>query len=493
MAQMAPAKKPSRVRMHAATAAQLSRQKIAAFKAQSWAERHRTILRGLGLAGLVLVFVAVGFALLVSQYPLASVSVAGYDVGPFTTAPQLKSQLDAQVKAYQVTITDPEGQSQTYPLSETGIAVDTAASALLAVRTKQPANLLARLKVWQKQRLALQTTVDETVLQKFIQDHGTQTAKPAVNAAIAVNNGTVTVNPEATGEGYTFNGGGDALRQAVQQLQTKPLVLQKQTLPPAISAAQAEPVAQKIRQLLAQPAVFTINGRTIKATAADVGGWLDIAPSEAQHTIDYSVNSGKVLSYLNTIAKRYVTPPVTQITMPDGSILIPGVNGVDITNKESTAAAIAQKLMANQPVQQDLPVQFAAFKTMVATPHDKWLVVDITTKRMYAYQQTELVKTFLISAGAPATPTVTGEYKIYSKHAVQDMRGANADGSRYFQPNVRYVNYFYADYAIHGNYWRPVSYFGNVNSSHGCVGVLDVDAQWVYNWAPIGTTVIVHR
>ena len=59
-------------------------------------------------------------------------------------------------------------------------------------------------------------------------------------------------------------------------------------------------------------------------------------------------------------------------------------------------------------------------------------------------------------------------------------------------PDVKWINYFYRDYAIHGNYWRPLSYFGNINSSHGCVGLEDTEAEWIYSWAPIGTPVIVH-
>jgi lipoprotein-anchoring transpeptidase ErfK/SrfK len=72
------------------------------------------------------------------------------------------------------------------------------------------------------------------------------------------------------------------------------------------------------------------------------------------------------------------------------------------------------------------------------------------------------------------------------------MTGYNTNGTTYYQPNVQWVNYFYQADAVHGNYWRPLSYFGNINSSHGCVGVVNSDAEWIYNWAPIGTTVIVH-
>ncbi len=140
----------------------------------------------------------------------------------------------------------------------------------------------------------------------------------------------------------------------------------------------------------------------------------------------------------------------------------------------------------------ELSIDDAAFKTVNAETYDKWLVVDLTNKRMAAYEGSTLIRTFNVSAGAPATPTVVGQYKIFAKVRRQNMSGLNTDGSTYFQPNVEWTNYFYGDYAIHGNYWRPTSWFGNINSSHGCVGITNPEAQWIFEWAPVGTTVITH-
>jgi lipoprotein-anchoring transpeptidase ErfK/SrfK len=112
---------------------------------------------------------------------------------------------------------------------------------------------------------------------------------------------------------------------------------------------------------------------------------------------------------------------------------------------------------------------------------------------MYAYANGQLANTFLVTAGAPATPTPIGEFHIWEKVAVQNMSGYNPDGSKYSQPSVPWINYFdHSGDAVHGNYWRPASYFGSINSSHGCVGVQVPEAEWIYNWAPIGTTVITH-
>ena len=89
------------------------------------------------------------------------------------------------------------------------------------------------------------------------------------------------------------------------------------------------------------------------------------------------------------------------------------------------------------------------------------------------------------------TPTVKGSFKIYAKIPLQDMRGPSPykniyPSGKYWIKNVPNVMYFYQSYAIHGNYWR--GYFGSPGS-HGCVGVAPTDAQWLYNWANIGTRV----
>jgi lipoprotein-anchoring transpeptidase ErfK/SrfK len=48
---------------------------------------------------------------------------------------------------------------------------------------------------------------------------------------------------------------------------------------------------------------------------------------------------------------------------------------------------------------------------------------------------------------------------------------------------------FNGDYTIHGNYWATS--FG-APSSHGCVGLPLDEAEYLYNWTPIGTIVSIH-
>ncbi len=69
------------------------------------------------------------------------------------------------------------------------------------------------------------------------------------------------------------------------------------------------------------------------------------------------------------------------------------------------------------------------------------------------------------------------------------MRGGTGREA-YNVPDVPWVMYFYADYAIHGAYWHNM--FGKARLSHGCVNTPVAASKFLYSWAPLGTSVSVH-
>ena len=48
--------------------------------------------------------------------------------------------------------------------------------------------------------------------------------------------------------------------------------------------------------------------------------------------------------------------------------------------------------------------------------------------------------------------------------------------------------YFWADYALHGAFWH--NNFGTP-MSHGCINLRTDQAEFLYNWADVGTDVYV--
>jgi len=113
----------------------------------------------------------------------------------------------------------------------------------------------------------------------------------------------------------------------------------------------------------------------------------------------------------------------------------------------------------------------------------KQVVVDLSEQRVYAFEDAKLVFTAIVSTGLPGTPTVLGDYAVYSRYDSQTMSGPG-----YYLPGVQWIQYFYSGYALHGTYWHEN--FGHP-MSHGCVNLRNEDALWLYQWATIGTPVHV--
>ncbi len=114
----------------------------------------------------------------------------------------------------------------------------------------------------------------------------------------------------------------------------------------------------------------------------------------------------------------------------------------------------------------------------------RWIDVDLTHQLLVAYEGQTPVRRVVVSTGLPSTPTVTGRFKIYVKYPKAPMSGPG-----YYLPNVPYVMYFYGGYGLHGTYWH--TNFGQP-MSHGCVNLPTPEAQWLYNWAAVGTPVVIH-
>jgi lipoprotein-anchoring transpeptidase ErfK/SrfK len=458
------------------------------------AERKRHWLRNR-----VTFFVCAGLVLAVVGWLVAGVFLSQVSIGTTNVAArqsddQLRRTIDHQVSNYELTIDYPSGPDKSFALSEVGLKVD--ATATIHELRKNQHDLSRRMLWWRPTKVFLALKSNDAERNSFIAKHATVTIQPATSATLSIKDGEVVITDSTPGQHYGLEGPVATLHDTVASMRTEPLRLQTLSTRPVITSRQLAPYQAQLKEMLNQSVALTIAGKVFRPTVADISKWIEISLNKDGKKVDVAVNSGLVLDYVNSISAPFVKPAKNQVEFAreDGTkaVLSKGTEGTDVVGKKDLATKVAKDLLDNKAVNETLQIDRANFQTISAGTYDKWIEVDITKKRMYLYEQSTLVRTYLVSAGAPATPTVTGQYAIYSKVEQQDMRGSNVDGSSYFQPDVAWVNYFYRDYAIHGNYWRPLSWFGNVNSSHGCVGLPNIEAQWVYNWAPKGTPVIIH-
>ncbi|SOD62072.1 Lipoprotein-anchoring transpeptidase ErfK/SrfK [Streptomyces zhaozhouensis] len=148
---------------------------------------------------------------------------------------------------------------------------------------------------------------------------------------------------------------------------------------------------------------------------------------------------------------------------------------------------------------QDRDFSFTVGRSQVST-------VDAESKEMKVVRDGEPLRTVKISAGSEETPTYNGQMVISEKYEETRMDGATVgftddDGQgEYDIPDVPHaMRLSTSGTFIHGNYWAPDSTFGSANTSHGCVGLNDVqgaddpdqDGAWFFEESLLGDVVIV--
>lgn len=174
------------------------------------------------------------------------------------------------------------------------------------------------------------------------------------------------------------------------------------------------------------------------------------------------------------------------------------INKMGLTGEYDNNLKLASFEKSTFPV----PLEIFSIKTLSSVLGDnlldsKRIEIDLSNQKMYAYEHNKLVFDYTISTGNPWTATPPGEYRTWIKLRYTKMEGGSrALGTYYNLPNVPNVMYFYNNkvakwqgYGIHGAYWH--NNFGNP-MSHGCVNMKLGNAAEIFDWAGVGTRVIIY-
>ncbi|WP_053666712.1 L,D-transpeptidase [Streptomyces sp. MMG1121] len=140
-------------------------------------------------------------------------------------------------------------------------------------------------------------------------------------------------------------------------------------------------------------------------------------------------------------------------------------------------------------------VSFTVGRSQVST-------VDANTQMMTVVRDGKTIKTVPISAGSAEHTTYNGQMVISEKFVQTRMNGSTVGfGGEYDIPDVPHAMRLSSSGTfIHGNYWYSKGNppFGRAGTSHGCVGLADVQgaqgdtsAKWFYDNSLVGDVVIV--
>lgn len=127
-------------------------------------------------------------------------------------------------------------------------------------------------------------------------------------------------------------------------------------------------------------------------------------------------------------------------------------------------------------------------------------LVDAEAKTMEVRRDGNLLATVPITAGAPKTTTYNGKMVVSELLEVTRMDGRTVGfGGEYDIKDVPHaMRLTKTGTFLHGNYWAPPETFGQVNVSHGCIGLRDdkggsgdSPAGWFFDRTLVGDVVEV--
>lgn len=173
------------------------------------------------------------------------------------------------------------------------------------------------------------------------------------------------------------------------------------------------------------------------------------------------------------------------------------VSGQEVLPDQPTWAQLADDVFVYSALLRPAPLDQPPPLPADAPLPGRWIDVNLTHQVAVAYEGAEPIYVARLSSGRPGWETSTGVFRIFRRVANEVMDsstllGRDAARASYRVENIRWTQYFTSDgQALHQNYWRDPALFG-MPSSHGCLGMLEPDARFFWDFAATGTPLVIH-
>lgn len=237
-----------------------------------------------------------------------------------------------------------------------------------------------------------------------------------------------------------------------------------------------EPSLTHTATITPQPSKTNTRTASPSATASATLKPSPVPPTRTPTPVTYTVKRGDTL---NLIAQRY------QVTVQD----LIAVNELANPSLIMPGQVLVIPSGAYKPPASPLP-------TSIAVPSGgsgKEIHIDISEQHLYAYENGKLVFSYVVSTGI-GNSTRIGTFKILDKIP-------NAYSSRFNIWMPYWMGIYYSgtlENGIHGLplLWNGVELWGNLlgqPATYGCIEARTWEIKKLYEWAEIGTPVIIRR
>ncbi len=435
---------------------------------------------GLGVGAL-----AVGAAAASMILIAPGTTVAGIPVG-WLTPGAAADTIRSHVADTEVTLTGAGGDT-VLTGADLGAEIDATALADAAFAERPLWNVTA----WMGEPVAGDITLDPATAEAALREAVPSSFEDAVDAGVVFDaaGGGYAITPSATGTAVDLDGLTAALVDTIADGGTSlDFSGDPAEAAPAITDEDATTLATSLNTMLGSIGFYIGEERTVPVDPATASTWLSVVDDGGQLSV--VADEAAIQATIDALPAAVDRAPVNATNIVDsaGKILrteTEGVSGRAIGDTSTLASDVATKLEAGEGAF-PIPVTETPFESVNLV---RKIDVDLGSQTATLIENGSVVRSWAISSGKSATPTDTGNFRVYAHVREQTMKSREPDGSITETPNVPWVTYFNGDEGFHGTYWH--NDFGTPRS-HGCVNMpIDV-ARYVYEWSPVGLEVAVH-
>jgi lipoprotein-anchoring transpeptidase ErfK/SrfK len=434
---------------------------------------------------------------------------------------EVQQLIAEKVKTYKITIKGPD-QDYTATAAELGVIYNSDSMALGAYSRGRSssaaenyftrARLLATKISWAPWQQFIRAddlvispsyTIDDGKFDVYLTQVADNIKISAQDSEVNVIAGQVQLKPAIYGREVKIEELKKQIKNSIAGFNKEEVLAETVSIKPAIIDDAAQEVMIQAQNVMQRPVILTYQGAEYRPNQETIASWISFIKNTGDTNYTLVVNPEKMKSYFDFLGTKINIYPVSKKIRIENGVketeIQPGSNGT-LVDTDLLGKTIANQLPNQASVTVVIPTYIAIFKTeyerVIIADWEKYIDINLSTQTMTACERGGVnCKQWSVTTGKNGTATPTGTFLILGRSANFYMTGGTP-GIDYYKVWVDRAVWFTSQgHAIHDAAWRNGSFGGQDytwNGSHGCVNSPDDAANFIYDWAPVGTPVIIH-
>jgi len=171
----------------------------------------------------------------------------------------------------------------------------------------------------------------------------------------------------------------------------------------------------------------------------------------------------------------------------------------DLEHARSSLSLTDPYRVANAAIRLDTYARQIHEELLSSMP-SRTITISLAAQELWAYQGGRVVRNTLVTTGRATLPTDVGAMHVLAKNSPWTMHSPWPTSSPFWYPDTQIeeaIWFTVSGEALHDSPWEPNSAYGpggqlTPSASHGCVHVPLSAERFLYDWAPVGTPVLVY-